>query len=193
VNDKQSPSTKVRPQARARPFRPSVRGRTSRRDVGAVTVVRLEHYSYSRGNGMDEDDALDFIVDTRGDAKLTRDDRAQLATQEEERLTALLFGHGSSAQAGIVDDEDGDAADLMTLINEGPSKRPRANAPLWNDADDEPVALVNVPGGRKLRRKQGEEEVAGEDYESRLREQYEAVLPTPDWAKASISTRSSSD
>ncbi len=72
----------------------------------------------------------------------------------------------------------------MALIGGAPAKRPRAAAPLWTDPDDEAVALVNVPGGRKLRRQVGEEELAGPVYEARLREQFEAVLPTPDWAKA---------
>ncbi len=39
-----------------------------------------------------EEAELDFVVDTRGDSLLTRSDRAQLPSQEEERLARLLFG-----------------------------------------------------------------------------------------------------
>ncbi|KAI9767451.1 MAG: hypothetical protein M1840_005680 [Geoglossum simile] len=96
--------------------------------------------------------------------------------------------------------EDLDDADLF-FLDSGPSetvggslsivKDPRdgaiqtiANAPVWEDSDDERmmVSLASNPRLRKLRLTESEDLVSGKEYTERLRRQYERLYPFPEWA-----------
>ncbi|SPO00837.1 related to UTP18 Possible U3 snoRNP protein involved in maturation of pre-18S rRNA [Cephalotrichum gorgonifer] len=60
-----------------------------------------------------------------------------------------------------------------------------ADAPAWEDSDDErlAVSLATASRLRKLRIAEGEDVVSGTEYSSRLRRQYLALNPLPKWAK----------
>ncbi|CAK7221422.1 U3 snoRNP protein [Sporothrix curviconia] len=61
---------------------------------------------------------------------------------------------------------------------------PDANAPAWEDSDDERlvVSLAGRTQLRKLRRFEGEDVVNGTVYAARLRQQYLRLNPQPGWA-----------
>ncbi|KNC96269.1 uncharacterized protein SPPG_08420 [Spizellomyces punctatus DAOM BR117] len=54
--------------------------------------------------------------------------------------------------------------------------------PAWEDDDDVPVNIVDTKRLRKLRLNYSEKVLSGREYESRLRQQYEKIHPTPQWA-----------
>jgi len=99
-------------------------------------------------------------------------------------------------------DEDGDYANAadqdLFFFDAGPTAAPAgslavANAdeseddgenPAWEDSDDERlvVSLASVPQLRKLRETVDDDMVNGKEYARRLRNQYERLYPTPEWA-----------
>lgn len=60
-----------------------------------------------------------------------------------------------------------------------------SNAPMWEDSDDErlAVSLATASRLRKLRIEEGEDVVSGTEYAARLRRQYLTLNPLPKWAK----------
>jgi len=60
----------------------------------------------------------------------------------------------------------------------------RRSRPAWEDSDDEriTVSLASVPRLRKLRKEESEDVVTGRQYIKRLRQQFERLYPTPEWA-----------
>ncbi|KZV81779.1 hypothetical protein EXIGLDRAFT_730612, partial [Exidia glandulosa HHB12029] len=130
---------------------------------------------------------------------------------EELALEAALFG-GALPKAKSkrrAEESDDDAAEFDTLNDDAlffvddaggegdapvpapaPGRKARKKA-AWVDEDDEELR-VNIAENkrlRKLRDAEGEEEVAGADYESRLRRQYEKLNPTPAWLSQARSKR----
>ena len=64
------------------------------------------------------------------------------------------------------------------------SREADADAPAWEDSDDErlSVSLASVGRLRKLRLTEGEDVVSGTEYTRRLRQQYLRLNPPPSWA-----------
>lgn len=60
-----------------------------------------------------------------------------------------------------------------------------SNVPMWEDSDDErlAVSLATASRLRKLRIEEGEDVVSGTEYAARLRRQYLTLNPLPKWAK----------
>ncbi|KAF2007910.1 U3 small nucleolar RNA-associated protein-like protein [Amniculicola lignicola CBS 123094] len=56
--------------------------------------------------------------------------------------------------------------------------------PVWEDSDDDRlvVSLASMPQLRKLRETEADDMVSGKEYVRRLRNQYQRLYPTPDWA-----------
>lgn len=94
--------------------------------------------------------------------------------------------------------EDVDDADLFTLDTgaglagaSGDKVKTTApaggNAPVWEDSDDErlAVSLAGVSRLRKLRITEAEDIVSGAEYSNRLRQQYLRLNPLPAWARES--------
>ncbi|KAI9717962.1 MAG: hypothetical protein M1828_007054 [Chrysothrix sp. TS-e1954] len=71
--------------------------------------------------------------------------------------------------------------DDLSGVNVATSRR---GPPAWHDSDDEQqtVSLLSAPRLRKLRQYDGEDHVSGTEYTQRLRRQYEALHPIPEWA-----------
>lgn len=92
--------------------------------------------------------------------------------------------------------EDIDDADLF-MFDAAPSGAPGqqattttkskddANAPAWEDSDDDRLAisLAGVSRLRKLRITEAEDVVSGAEYSRRLRQQYLKLNPLPAWAR----------
>jgi U3 small nucleolar RNA-associated protein 18 len=59
-----------------------------------------------------------------------------------------------------------------------------SDAPVWEDSGDErvTVSLASDSRLRKLRLREGEDEVNGREYTKRLRRQFELLHPPPQWA-----------
>ena len=89
-------------------------------------------------------------------------------------------------------EEDEDASPPLDLIWEDSFKpnlnwsklRKTAAAPAWTDPDDTTlqVSLASDNRLRKLREGPEEDSVGGQEYEQRLRKQFEKINPTPEWA-----------
>ncbi|CAG8806355.1 22742_t:CDS:1, partial [Racocetra persica] len=54
----------------------------------------------------------------------------------------------------------------------------------WEDSDDEKVcvSLQSKNILKKLRKDEDEDVISGDQYEKRLRQQFEKLYPTPNWA-----------
>lgn len=181
-------------------------------------------------NDSEEEDVMNFVVDTRGDAALggvVAGDGKRAVTREEEQLERALFGKvrvlrrvrsvgidfgwllfmfcfffvffSFFSLQGILGDHEGVSDDVnneevegedvgwvskLVFEEEGPSKRARKESVVvWHDSDDDEVNLKRVVGGRKLRTQPEEHIVPAPEYETRLRQQYESVVPAPKWAQ----------
>lgn len=107
-----------------------------------------------------------------------------------------------ASYAGSQDDESNislNDADVFTL-DAAPSNFPytslipsashdeeaiERDAPAWVDSDDERlvISLASNPHLRKLRLTESEDLVNGKEYTKRLRQQFQRLYPTPNWAK----------
>ncbi|KAK7471295.1 U3 snoRNP protein [Stygiomarasmius scandens] len=71
--------------------------------------------------------------------------------------------------------------------NASPSQKPKlksGKAPAWHDpSDPTTVSLSSSKRLRKLRNAPDEDELAGREYERRLRRQFEKINPEPEWAR----------
>jgi U3 small nucleolar RNA-associated protein 18 len=114
------------------------------------------------------------------------------------------FSLDNTAYGEISDDEQEgdedleDAADQdLFFFDSGPTAAPAGSLavakvdesddddkPAWEDSDDERliVSLATVPQLRKLRETAEDDLVNGKEYVRRLRNQYERLYSTPDWA-----------
>ncbi|KOS16681.1 putative U3 small nucleolar RNA-associated protein 18 [Escovopsis weberi] len=67
----------------------------------------------------------------------------------------------------------------------GPTAAADPNAPVWEDSDDERLAisLADNTRLRKLRVTEAEDVISGTEYTRRLRQQYQRLNPVPAWVK----------
>jgi U3 small nucleolar RNA-associated protein 18 len=79
------------------------------------------------------------------------------------------------------------AIDPNDLIPRATSDDGGADAPVWDDSDDDRLAisLAGNPRLRKLRVNENEDIVSGREYTKRLRRQFERLNPAPEWAQTS--------
>ncbi|TIC13128.1 WD40 repeat-like protein [Wallemia mellicola] len=106
------------------------------------------------------------------------DDSEEIRKDEQElELEAELFN--DSHQFGKPEDDMSE--DEPFFIDE--SKPSQAEA-LWEDEDDKnfEISLASNAKLRKLRKEEGEDIIGGDELESRLREKFKAINPTPSWA-----------
>ncbi|KAF9071451.1 WD40-repeat-containing domain protein [Rhodocollybia butyracea] len=87
-------------------------------------------------------------------------------------------------------EDEADGAEESTEKHGKPSK----SKPAWRDDSDPATVSLSSKRLRKLRDTPGEEVLAGREYESRLRRQFERINPEPEWAaKARRKTTQSED
>lgn len=112
---------------------------------------------------------FDSILEAEGkELELAHKDSHGLEDVDDAQL--FMLDAGPSAAAAPVDQE---------------AKPADPNAPLWEDSDDDrlAVSLASVSRLRKLRITEDEDVVSGAEYSRRLRKQYLLLNPLPVWAK----------
>ncbi|KAG8849908.1 hypothetical protein FRB91_009524 [Serendipita sp. 411] len=83
-------------------------------------------------------------------------------------------------------------AEALKTSSSGVSRRPElTSTSKWVDPDDEElrISIASDKRLRKLRKTQDEDIIAGNEYEQRLRNQFEAINPVPQWANKSRKKR----
>lgn len=125
-------------------------------------TARLESIVFGTSGGADDDSKDD------GDAE----EEAPEETQEEAKSE---------------DEEDAEGAEAASKARAGKRKRSAREgpqAPAWVDPDDAELRVdLSAPGrSRRLRRSAQEEVVQGDEYERRLREQFQKAHGTVAWA-----------
>ncbi|TIA85200.1 hypothetical protein E3P99_04050 [Wallemia hederae] len=95
---------------------------------------------------------------------------------QEIELEAELFNDSHLFGSG---DGDGDGEEPLYIDESLPAQAPAA----WADDDDDvEISLADNAKLRKLRKEEGEDVVGGDELESRLREKFKSINPTPAWA-----------
>lgn len=151
-------------------------------------------------NDASEDEGSDD--DSDADQRDTKKSRKLLAPDEEEAaLQSLLFpsvfanGDGTSLATTY-------SADGLSIIDESrQSKRSRQSKPAWVDSESQALQIdlmdkQKEKGSaikRKLRKAKAEQSVAGDEYEERLRTQFERVHSRADTSWADVADQHSDE
>ncbi|KAM0203813.1 hypothetical protein ACHAPA_006251 [Fusarium lateritium] len=120
-------------------------------------------------------------------AQLFKDDGLFDSTWDAEGKELQL----AEQDPGLEDIEDADLFMFDTGAAPGTAKITKAeqltdgNAPVWEDSDDDRLAisLAGATRLRKLRQTEAEDLVSGTEYSRRLRQQYLRLNPLPAWAR----------
>ncbi|MCJ1474102.1 hypothetical protein MMC13_002760 [Lambiella insularis] len=137
--------------------------------------------------------------------KLYRHENAGSAEHEvEEDIVPTEAAADKEKDLDAVDDADlffidsgpsmSHAPETRSIPTEGGERLDYKDAPAWIDSDDEriTVSLASNPRLRKLRINEADDLVIGEEYNKRLRQQFERLYPVPEWANPSASKKTSS-
>jgi len=110
----------------------------------------------------------------------------------EEGEPETVFSAQDEDEGADAEKDDDDEAEAeeeqhpysFTSVFPSASSSKNHKAPAWMDPDDEAaqVSLANDKRLRKLRDAPSDDVVGGQEYERRLRRQFERINPTPDWA-----------
>ncbi|EGX92137.1 IdgA domain protein [Cordyceps militaris CM01] len=127
--------------------------------------------------------------------RLVLGDRAGFRENLFENDSKDLFGGPGDDMDGDGDLEEVDDDALFMVdtampgvkgpVTSAPKGADDPNAPVWEDSDDERLAisLANTSRLRKLRLTEAEDLVSGTEYCRRLRQQYLRLNPSPAWAR----------
>ncbi|KAK3842702.1 MAG: WD40-repeat-containing domain protein [Linnemannia gamsii] len=135
----------------------------------------------------EEEDVLDgFDYDLEGDEL---DDDEEGAGVDEGGDMFFMDAGPTPMERGEIDedeeDEDMEREEIGQADDEEEEGASEDEEPAWVDDDDKTLSISLKSANRlkKLRKQEAEDVVNGEDYEQRLRRQFEKVYPVPNWAQ----------
>lgn len=122
-----------------------------------------------------------FFVDDAGPSHIKPDIEIDISEPPSETENEPSVHDSEDEQQGDNSSEDSEA----TGDERPPISFKSQKAPAWADPDDVDVqvSLGTSNRLRKLREAPDDDTVGGREYERRLRRQYEAINPTPEWAR----------
>ncbi|KAG8834272.1 hypothetical protein FRC18_002293 [Serendipita sp. 400] len=122
-------------------------------------------------------------------------EKDDLTDEEHEGDSELFFFDSGGIKDQRKEQEEDDGSSQNESPNNqssGVSRRPElTSTSKWVDPDDEElrISIASDKRLRKLRKTQDEDIIAGNEYEQRLRNQFEAINPVPQWANKSRKKR----